>query len=332
MLASGALAGILAGGCAAVLGIDDDVEVIEPSASGASGGAGGQASTATVGGSGTGGTVTCGSPGECPGAELPCSVRTCLEGVCGLEPKPAGPLPLQTPGDCKRNDCDGTGNLVEAPDDADAPDDGEDCTTDGCESGTPTHVPVVQGAPCGQGLACNESGQCTCTGGDPTICGVSTACQTRACTGGVCVTTNEPNGTACGDHCQVCAQGACVPVPDGTDPNGDCGLCQQCQGGGCQPIPSGQSDLDFACPGMSAACNGNGQCMCDDDVENGGETGVDCGYTACGIQCPVGQGCDFGVDCATKCCNTSKVCGTCGVDCTCSAPDVVCKVGGVCGD
>jgi hypothetical protein len=273
MLATAALGCVVAGGCAAVLGIEDDVEVIQPSGDGSGGDSSGTGASSSDGGSA--GAVACTSPAECAGAEIDCSVRTCIDGACGLEAKPAG-------------------------------------------------------SPCGVGLACNSAGQCACDDSDPTACGASTACQTKACVDGVCETTKARDGIGC-DTCKQCAQGQCVVVADGTDPGGDCGKCASCQLGACVNTPAGQPDPALTCPGLASACNGNGQCQCDDDTQNGGETGVDCG-AVCSIPCPMGTGCSVGPDCASKCCNAQKLCGSCEAGCTCSAPDLVCHAGGVCGD
>jgi hypothetical protein len=331
LLAIAALGCVVAGGCAAVLGIDDDVEVIQPSGSGGSG-AGSPGAGASSGSGGSGGAVGCIAPAECPGAELGCSVRTCIEGVCGLDDKRGGTLaPQQTPGDCKRNDCDGAGNVIEVLDPNDFEDDGEDCTMDSCQRGEPVHVNLNEGSACGVGLACDGNGKCTCSEAEPTACGVSTTCQTKACVDSVCTTTNQRDGLSC-DTCKQCAQGQCVVALDGTDPADDCGECAACELGVCVNTPAGQTDPDLMCPGLASACNGAGKCQCDDDIQNGGETGVDCGSAACQIACPVGAGCQFGLDCGTKCCNTQNVCGSCDSGCTCKAPDAVCHAGGVCGD
>jgi hypothetical protein len=327
LLAMATLGCVVAGGCAAVLGIEDDVEVIQPSGSGGSG-----AGSPGAGAGSSGGGAACSVAGECPGAELGCSVRTCTDGVCGLEHKSAGtPAAQQTPGDCKRNDCDGAGNVIEVDDNGDIEDDGEDCTTDACRGGEPVHGPVVPGAPCGDGLTCNDQGQCTCDAGNPAACGQSTTCQAKDCVDGTCTTTNARNGLSCGT-CMQCTQGQCVAALDGTDPGDDCGECGECQLGACVNTPAGQPDPALLCPGLGSVCNGNGKCQCDDGMQNGGETGVDCGSTACQIQCPIGSGCQFGLDCATKCCNAQNVCGSCDSGCTCKAPDAVCHAGGVCGD
>jgi hypothetical protein len=258
-------------------------------------------------------------------------VRLCVDGLCALEAKPAGtPAPEQTPGDCKRNECDGAGDVIEVGDHDDPENDGEECTNDLCRGGETQHVAAIPGAPCGNGQSCNSAGQCACDELDRNACGDSTTCQTKACVRGVCKTTHTPDGASCGS-CQQCAQGQCVAVADGTDPADDCGICASCQGGACQNTPAGQSDVDYACAGLVSACNGNGQCQCDDDAQNGGETGVDCG-AVCSIPCPIGSGCSVGLDCATKCCNAQKVCGSCEAGCGCVAPNLKCHAGGVCGD
>jgi len=102
----------------------------------------------------------------CPGTDTECQTRSCSSGACGFAYESAGtPISSQSPGDCHQNECDGSGSPVSAVNDADVPDDSNQCTTDTCTSGAPSNPPTANGAPCSQsgGTECNGSGQCVCT-------------------------------------------------------------------------------------------------------------------------------------------------------------------------
>jgi hypothetical protein len=135
-----------------------------------------------TGGMGTGGMGTgtggggagCMSAADCPAAGSACLKATCSAGICGTAPVPAGTLtPNQKAGDCKREQCDGTGNAVAVNDDADVPVDGNGCTGDVCTAGVPSNPALAAGTACNDngGQVCDGSGMCvmsppagSCTG------------------------------------------------------------------------------------------------------------------------------------------------------------------------
>src|SRR5262249_30792352 len=94
----------------------------------------------------------CAAPSDCPGVDDECKTRTCSAGVCGFNFAPNGtPLGMQTPGDCKKQVCDGSGNTVNAADDTDLPaDDGNQCTSEACSGGVPSHPPAPVDTACNQ--------------------------------------------------------------------------------------------------------------------------------------------------------------------------------------
>ncbi|MBI4451763.1 right-handed parallel beta-helix repeat-containing protein, partial [Candidatus Woesearchaeota archaeon] len=101
-------------------------------------------------------------------------------------------------------------------------------------------------------------------------------------------------------------------------------------GGGCNPCISYFDDFEFNA--VLNASSGN----CADGVQNGLETGVDCGGLVC-APCPDGQGCSANSDCISRNC-TSGICGgvTLGNNCTNGIrddleTDIDCG-GGMCGD
>lgn len=85
------------------------------------------------------------APGDCR--------RTVCDGAGATKEVPADDdVPPGVPGDCKVATCVG-GRLEFAADDLDLPDDGIECTQDGCEQGTPAFVPRPVNSFCGPGGA-----------------------------------------------------------------------------------------------------------------------------------------------------------------------------------
>ncbi|MFO0761499.1 MAG: hypothetical protein U0359_33780 [Byssovorax sp.] len=126
-----------------------------------------------------GACVGCLTNADCPGPDTECQTRACLGGVCGFNYAPAGTLvAAQQAGDCKKNVCNGAGAVAVAADDSDVQDDGNDCTDDLCNGGSPSHPAKAAGADCAQGgTVCNGAGSCgACVPGDSQYCcGVKTS-------------------------------------------------------------------------------------------------------------------------------------------------------------
>jgi hypothetical protein len=113
---------------------------------------------------GAGSCVQCFVAADC-GTDTACKTFTCNAGVCGSTNAAAGAFVANpTPGDCRSNQCDGSGNVtVNAVDDTDVPaDDGSQCTLDVCSGGSPSHPPSPLGTPCtqGGGATCSGAGAC----------------------------------------------------------------------------------------------------------------------------------------------------------------------------
>jgi hypothetical protein len=99
---------------------------------------------------------------DCPGSDFDCQFRSCTAGVCGFANAPAGTVvSFQSVGDCMMLVCDGNGLIVNIGDDADTPDDNNQCTVDGCSFGAPFHMVVPNGTSCSQngGMIC-DNGSC----------------------------------------------------------------------------------------------------------------------------------------------------------------------------
>jgi hypothetical protein len=183
-------------------------------------------------------------------------------------------LSTQTPGDCKLAICDANGNETTIPDDNDAADDNNECTTDGCESGTPTHTPVKAGTSCstGGGKVCSSAGACV-------ECASDTDCATKVCKNDVCIAAQCDDTVRNGAETDVdCGGGTCAP----------CGYDKLC---GSDSDCKGQS-----CVGSHCAAS------CTDGEKNGSETAVDCGG-ACTTKCASGKTCSVDGDCQSDKCS-----------------------------
>lgn len=228
-----------------------------------------------------------------------CGARTCQEGKCGfMMAQAAGtPLPSQKYGDCQEVQCGADGKVVTVDKDDDAFNDGNDCTTDGCNKGVATHDPVAQGVACEGGI-CDGQGACVQCIDMVLSCPAMKTCAMGKCIGALCGNGKKDSGEGdidCGGSCllcadgktcsagtqcasQVCTGGMCVmatcsdQVKNGTETAADCG------GSECQPCPDDRAcKKDTDC--QSGVCS-NAYCAaptCTDGVQNDKEMGVDCG-------------------------------------------------------
>ncbi len=240
-------------------------------------GSGGGTTSSTGGTGGTGGGdagdggTTCTTVQDCPSPPNECVSRTCTAGVCGTAEVPAGTkTAVQTAGDCKQNQCDGSGNIKPANDDTDLPVDGNDCTDDVCTAGVPSNPPKPSATACGTGgtLFCNGAGQCVGCLTATDCAGQDTDCHTRTCTAGVCGVSNAAQGTMVtaqtpGD-CMVnqCdGNGAVVAAQDNADVPVDGETCTKdlCNAG----VPSNPPEaVGQACSeGSGTECDGAGHCV-----------------------------------------------------------------------
>ncbi|HTJ84451.1 MAG TPA: hypothetical protein VL400_22185 [Polyangiaceae bacterium] len=239
-----------------------------------------------------GSCVECNGESDC--SSLPptteCGTRMCVGGACSLSPTQSGtPVLAQSPGDCNQAVCDGAGGVTSMADDLDVPDDFNECTTDGCSAGTPTHVPVSSGLPCAAG-SCNASGQCVgCT--VAADCGTSTFCAQRTCTSGVCGFSNTSAGTPLPSTSQTpadCQELQCngtggvisvaaqsdIPVDDGVACTGE-----TCVSGSPQhpPLPTGSSCNQNG----GIVCDGSGDCVQCNAASDCASTGTICQSATC---------------------------------------------------
>jgi len=206
----------------------------------------------------------CKPPAECQGVnDCPqpgnpeCATATCTGGHCGFDFTQQGtPVASQTSGDCQKNVCNGSGQIVTINDDTDLPAGGQ-CLQAACINGVPQTTPLPVSTPCNEngGVHCDGFGSCvqaTCINGiqdgDETDvdCGGPT-CAQRCGTGQSCLQNSDCQSGVCTGS--VCVQASCADlVKNGDETDVDCGgSCQKCangkncnSGGDCQ---SGHRDV-----------------------------------------------------------------------------------------
>ena len=200
----------------------------------------------------------------------------------------------QTSGDCKKNVCMGGASMSQN-DDTDTLDDGNECTVDFCNAGSPQSDPAAAGAPCSMngGKVCDGAAACV-------ECLMDADCT-------------DPLEPKC--HANQCFSAECNDsILNGDETDVDCG-------GACQGCDTGQS-CDNAADCYHGVCNANNKCAapaCNDNVRNGGdylmnngETDVDCGGP-CGATCGPMKSCDENGDCVGNQCTGMG--GTCVPNC-----------------
>lgn len=230
---------------------------------------------------GSGMCVGCVTADTCPGEDGECGVRTCTDGVCGRNDRPAGErIAGQIVGDCQVVQCDGSGGTETIVDDTDSGDVADDCFVDTCSEGTHSRAMRDAGSSCAAGV-CTDTGMCVgclvpedCPGSDDecsqrtcveNVCGrantdagfalaeqVEGDCRVRECdgTGGVRVSNLDTDVPVDGDECtlDVCTDGtpSNPPAPATTT----CGDGLTCDGSGsCVGCTSPSQ-----CPGTDSEC------------------------------------------------------------------------------
>ncbi len=262
---------------------------------------------------GAGNCVGCITADDCPGTDTECRTRTCVANVCGVSFTATGtPVASQTEGDCRRNECDGAGEIVSRVADTDVPVDGNQCTDDVCTAGTPSNPPSTARTTCDQsgGSLCNGAGACVACVEASDCPGSDTECQVRVCNSGFCDVSNTPLDTPTsmqtpGD-CQlnVCdGMGGVTTVNADTDVLVDGNECTDdvCVGG----VPANP-------PRTGAACSTGGGAVCD---ASGG----------C-VECNVPSDCGSDTECLTRTCTA----GTCGTNPTAGGTPLAAQTPGDC--
>jgi hypothetical protein len=282
------------------------------------------------------GTCLPGTPVDCDD-QNPCTADSCdpQTGLCSHTPLADG-----TP--CPDADlCNGTETCVAGQCTA-VPvtcNDNNPCTTDACdpETGECTFTPLSNGAPCGDGNACNGVETCldgACQPGTPVNCDDANACTQDSCDPqtGLCSHTPLANGISCsdgnactsGDHCQ---DGACVGTPKVCTASDACHLAGTCNpstgecpnlpapdGTACSdgnPCTTGDACQGGVCVGVPKVCNTPTACKTADRVRCDMETG-ECVYRSLpnGASCADNDRCNGDETCQNGICapGTPVVC------------------------
>lgn len=263
---------------------------------------------------------------HCP-ADEPCVDHYCdlATTLCQSMPKPDGDLPDETLGDCKLPTCSG-GLLMMNPNDADLPEDGNECTVDTCTAGVPANDPAAAETMCATGV-CDGAAACV-------QCVTAGNCMGDfSCSMNMCFDCNDgmKNGTEsdidCGADCATkCVDGKVCTI------NADCfyGTCDNMVCVSCFDGIKNADESDIDCGGVCGAtcgvnkpCNTGADCTtgvcnpgtklcaaptCMDMVKNGTETDVDCGG-GCPTKCAAGEMCKVNSDCVG---GTTCIMGVCG--------------------
>ena len=223
---------------------------------------------------GSGLCVGCVTAANC-GVDTPCLKHSCTaSGQCMVTPVASGTvLTDPTPGDCKRSQCDGAGNVAVVVDDTDVPVDGNQCTQDVCMSGMPSNPPQPAETACNQngGSRCNGIAgasvcvQCNavsqCPGGDD-------ECHARTCSAaGICGVVNTAAGTVVSDPAGNCQRKQCdnmgniATVADPTDVQDDGTICTVDTCNGTTPVHMPVAAGTLCSDHLGAVCNGTGACV-----------------------------------------------------------------------
>ncbi len=287
---------------------------------------------------GTSGKTAC-KNGKCQGCAMAidcgmdteCVSFTCTTGSCSSMNLMEGqPTSDQTAGDCMQNVCQGgVENPIVDPTDTPA-DDGNPCTDEVCQGGTPKHQNKNMNDSCGGNNVCDGSDPPVCVGCTPTStnCAGAEVCFNQSCC------TRATEAAACAGKCTGMVSDTCGGMI-ACDLNA-CGVPAnfECNGGTCCSKPTIQALCVNQCAGnktdacgVSRNCSGN---TCTSPATCDMTTNMCCTAiskaAACGTHCDgrsASNGCDVNYTCDATVCTGSMVCngGTC---CTPKSKIVAC--------
>ncbi len=269
------------------------------------------------------------------------SDEDCASGRCDADENECVPNPTCADGEKNgdETDVDCGGGCPNNCDDGEGCEDGDDCVSGQCDPDTMTCDPSGD---CSDGMQngdetdvdCGGSCKLDCDDGDGCEDGddcISTICdpKTMTCTPAGDCTDGVQNGDESDIDCGGTVCDAC-PDGDGCDDDADCasGVCDEpnmvCLPPACDDGVVNGDETDVDCGGSCPAdCDDGEDCLADDDctsqicdpgsntcasrscndgVQNGDETDVDCGGT-CPTDCDDGEDCLVGEDCVSQVCD-----------------------------
>jgi hypothetical protein len=224
---------------------------------------------------------SCNSDADCAvGLFCPPETSRCTNGSCQDGSRNGGEL---WP-DCGGGECPGC--PVGAP--CSGP---RDCLSRACADGS------CREASCSDGISSGDESDIDCGGSDPdcTRCGDGATCSGP---------TDCENGTCEAGTCISCSDGRQNGSETGTDCGGPNTECARCEDGQACAIGD-DCEGDRCVAGTCAAPR------CDDGIQNGGESDVDCGGNGAGCRrCGPRESCTVNGDCANLSCS-SGACAAC---------------------
>jgi hypothetical protein len=126
----------------------------------------------------------------------PCIAAACMSSKCVDVPIGAGQVAsLQTAGNCELATCDGSGHVVESPDNDNLPENTNPCVIAACASGVPASYFAQPGTACGNDTVCNAVGQCVSCISELECPGVDNECEARTCINDLCGIVYTTAGT-----------------------------------------------------------------------------------------------------------------------------------------
>ena len=256
--------------------------------------------------------VDCGGTcGACPGGG--CAGPTnCASGICLSSGQCADPSctdGIQN-GSETDTDCGGACSLTggTCPNGADCSED-DDCQSEICNA---TCQPPA--SHCTNGVTDGGETGVDCGGGGCQDCATGGGCASgNDCDSGICGVANVCPGPAlCTCQDPTCSDGAL----NGDETGVDCGGTCVGEGKTCDPGDPCLGNTDCTSEVCNLTCQAP-SCVPPDGVQNGSETGVDCGGAGC-PGCGGGGGCSAPGDCASGVCGVGNVCDT--PPCACQDP------------
>lgn len=294
---------------------------------------------------------------ECPDDGNECTEAACENDACAQQNVADGTSCNSGAGSCLAGTCE----PVVACDEANCPDDGNECTQAACVNDACAQENVANGSACDNGAGSCNDGTC-----EPVLnCDVvdcpddGNECTQAACVNDACAQVNVADATPCNNDAGTCQAGTCVDVvicdpaacPNDGNPctqaacendqcvqenlngttcdngNGTCsdGVCVQC---------TEASDCNDGNECTSSACSDAGECQflpVTDGASCNGGNGV-CQAGNCQDLCDPSTCPDDGNDCTRNICNADNSCGTEAVAAgeLCAGGTGTCNDSGVC--